>query len=251
MTGYGRGEALLNGRSITVEVRAVNNRYFDCSVKIPRLYIFAEEAIKTRVKSAISRGKADVFVTMDSTGMDRVSVTVNQPVADSYYAALCALGDAYGLQDNLTVGLLSKFPDVLLVKKEQDDAERVADDICTVLDMALEEFNHMREQEGGRLVQDIRARGEAIKRLVSVVEERSPQVVSEYQAKMEQRMADLLKNTQIDEGRILTEAAIFADKTAVDEETVRLRSHLDQMADMLAHGGAIGRKMDFLIQEFN
>jgi uncharacterized protein (TIGR00255 family) len=251
MTGYGRGEAAFGNRSITVEVRSVNNRYLDCSVKLPRNYIFAEDAIKNRVQSSISRGKVDIFITIDSSGADNVSVTVNKPVADGYYAALTALRDMYHLRDDLSVSLLSRFPDVFLVEKTQEDLEAVAADICKVLDLALVDFTAMREREGARLAEDLRSRSETIRTLTGVVEERSPKTVAEYRAKLEGRMAEVLQNTQIEENRILTEAALFADKIAVDEETVRLRSHLSELTEMLDTGGAIGRKLDFLIQEFN
>jgi len=251
MTGYGRGEAKLNGRTITVEIRAVNNRYLDCSVKIPRIYIFAEDAIKTKVQSAISRGNVDVFVTIDSAGSEGITVSVNKAVADGYYKALQELCEGYSLRDDISVSLLSRFSDVRLVEKNKENLEEVAADICVVLETALSVFYVMREREGKRLVEDIRSRGETIRNLVGIIEGRSPQIVTEYRVKLEARMAEVLKNTQLDESRILTEAAIFADKVAVDEETVRLRSHLDQMAGMLDTGGVIGRKLDFLIQEFN
>lgn len=251
MTGYGRGEAVLNGRSITVEVRSVNNRYLDCSVKLPRLYIFAEDAIKSRVQSSISRGKVDVFVTLDNTQGEQVVISVNQPVADSYYQALTTLRDQYRLKDDISVSLLSRFQDVLLVEKSQEDVEAVAQDICSVLDAALADFTAMRQREGERLAEDIRSRAATITTLLAKVEERSPQTVSEYRTKLQNRMQEVLENTQIDESRILTEAAIFADKIAVDEETVRLHSHLAQLDEMLSGGVPVGRKLDFLIQEFN
>ena len=251
MTGYGRGEAVLNGRSITVEVRSVNNRYLDCSVKLPRLYIFAEDAIKSRVQNSISRGKVDVFVTLDNTQGEQVVISVNQPVADSYYQALTALRDQYKLKDDISVSLLSRFQDVLLVEKSQEDVEAVAQDICAVLDTAVADFTAMRQREGERLAEDIRSRAAMITALLAKVEERSPQTVSEYRTKLQNRMQEVLENTQLDESRILTEAAIFADKIAVDEETVRLHSHLAQLDEMLSGGVPVGRKLDFLIQEFN
>jgi len=251
MTGYGRGEAVLNGRNITVEVRSVNNRYLDCSVKVPRLYIFAEDAIKGRVQNSISRGKVDVFVTMDNTQGEQVVVSVNQSVADGYYNALTALRDRYGLRDDISVSLLSRFQDVLLVEKDQEDVEAVAKDICTVLDAALADFTAMRQREGEKLAEDIRSRASTITQLLAKVEARSPQTVSEYRTKLENRMREVLANTQLEESRILTEAAIFADKVAVDEETVRLHSHLGQLEEMLSSGVPVGRKLDFLIQEFN
>lgn len=251
MTGYGRGEATQNGRKITVEVRSVNNRYLDCGIKMPRAYIFAEDAIKTRVGQAISRGKVDVFVTVEGEGADQVLVSVNQAVADGYYQAFMALKETYQLKDEVSLGVLVKMPDVLRVEKPQEDLETVVADICEVLDMALEDFNQMRTREGEKLAADILSRASTIEAYTGKVEQRSPQTVAEYRARLESKMQEVLSSTQLDESRILTEAAIFADKVAVDEETVRLRSHLEQLREMLAKGGATGRKLDFLIQEFN
>ena len=251
MTGYGRAEDTLNGCTITVELRSVNNRYLDCNVRMPRLYLFAEETIKNRVQNTISRGKVDVFVTLDSTGGEQVQVSVNQPLADGYYAALTQLAERYGLSKDISVSLLSRFPDVLLAEKAEEDVEQRAQDICSVLDRALADFDQMRPREGARLEADVLSRAARIEELVGKVEERSPQTVAEYRAKLEARMNEVLSNTQLDPARILTEAAIFADKVAVDEETVRLRSHIGQLRHMLEQGGATGRKLDFLIQEFN
>ena len=251
MTGYGRAEESVNGCTITVELRSVNNRYLDCNVRIPRLYLFAEDAIKSRVQNTISRGKVDVFVTLDNAGAEKVQVSVNKPVADGYYAALTKLAEEYHLSNDISVSLLSRFPDVLLAEKAEEDVEQMAKDICAVLDRALADFDQMRTREGERLRDDILSRAETIEAKVALVEERSPQTVSEYRARLEAKMSEVLANTQLDPARILTEAAIFADKIAVDEETVRLRSHIGQLREMLAKGGATGRKLDFLIQEFN
>ena len=251
MTGYGRGEKVLHDRSITIEVRAVNNRYLDCSVKIPRVYVFAEDGIKSLVQKKVGRGKLDVFVTIDSSAADKVDVKLNRPVADGYYNALVQMRAAYGLRDDISISLLSRMPDVFLVEKDQGDAEVIAEDIREVLDSVLDDFNAMREREGEALAKDIRSRAETITALLTQVEKRSPETVAEYREKLRQRMEEVLAQTQIDESRILTEAAIYADKVAVDEETVRLRSHLSQLDEMLTRGGAIGRKLDFLIQEFN
>ena len=233
MTGYGRGEGVLHDRAITVEVRAVNNRYLDCAVKIPRLYVFAEESIKAQVQKQVGRGKVDVLISIDATAADKVAVSLNRSVADGYYTALTQMRDAYNLKDDISVSLLSRFPDVFLVEKEQGDADVIAADLLQVLSQALEGFNAMREREGQKLAEDIRAKAAAIAALVEQVEVRSPETVAAYREKLRQRMQEVLENTQIDESRILTEAAIFADKVAVDEETVRLRSHLSQLEDML------------------
>ena len=159
MTGYGRGEGVLHDRAITVEVRAVNNRYLDCAVKIPRLYVFAEESIKAQVQKQVGRGKVDVLISIDATAADKVAVSLNRSVADGYYTALTQMRDAYNLKDDISVSLLSRFPDVFLVEKEQGDADVIAADLLQVLSQALEGFNAMREREGQKLAEDIRAGG--------------------------------------------------------------------------------------------
>ena len=251
MTGYGRARQTLNGRDITVGVRSVNNRYLDCTVKVPRTYIFAEDAVKARVQKAVSRGKVDVFITIDAAAADETVVAVNEPLARGYYEALTRLKDMFSLEDGLNAVTLAKFPDVLTVTKAEEDLESVAADICTVLDEALAAYNAMRTVEGGKLREDIAGRADTIEAVVGKVEERSPQTVAAYREKLLARMQEVLQSTAIDESRILTEAAIFADKIAVDEETVRLRSHLSQLRTMLESDQPIGRKLDFLIQEVN
>ena len=251
MTGYGRARQTLNGRDITVEVRSVNNRYLDCTVKVPRTYIFAEDAVKARVQKAVSRGKVDVFITIDAAAADETVVAVNEPLARGYYEALTRLKDMFSLEDGLNAVTLAKFPDVLTITKAEEDLESVAADICAVLDEELAAYNAMRTVEGGKLREDIAGRADTIEAVVGKVEERSPQTVAAYREKLTARMQEVLQSTAIDESRILTEAAIFADKIAVDEETVRLRSHLSQLRTMLESDQPIGRKLDFLIQEVN
>ena len=251
MTGYGRARETLNGRDITVEVRSVNNRYLDCTVKMPRAYVFAEDAIKSRVQKAISRGKVDVYVTIDTTAADVSVVAVNEPLARSYYEALMKLKETFSLEGEVTPMALAKFPDVLAVTRAEEDLETVAADICAVLEGALKAYNEMRAVEGERLAEDISSRVATIESVVSKVEERSPQTVAEYRARLTNKMNEVLQSTTIDESRILTEAAIFADKIAVDEETVRLRSHIAQLRSMLLGSQPVGRKLDFLIQEVN
>ena len=251
MTGYGRARQTLHGRDITVEVRSVNNRYLDCTVKVPRTYIFAEDAVKSRVQKAVSRGKVDVFITIDATGADETVVAVNEPLARGYYEALTKIRDMFSLEGELTAAVLAKFPDVLTVTKAEEDLESVDGDICAVLDEALEAYNAMRAVEGVKLCEDIAGRVTTIETVVGKVEERSPQTVAAYREKLTARMQEVLQSTTIDESRILTEAAIFADKIAVDEETVRLRSHIAQLRAMLKSDQPVGRKLDFLIQEVN
>lgn len=254
MTGYGRAKKTLSNRDITVEVRSVNNRYLDCTVKLPRAYIFAEDAIKGRVQKAISRGKVDVFVTIDSTGADEEVVVVNEGLARSYLEALRKLYEIDGgnyLQKQSYAADLARIPDVLTVTKAEEDLESVGADICEVLDEALASYNQMRATEGKKLAEDIGGRLATIETLTGKVEESSPETVREYREKLTARMQEVLQSTTIDESRILTEAAIYADKVAVDEETVRLRSHVSQLRDMLLSDEPMGRKMDFLIQEVN
>lgn len=251
MTGYGRARQTRDRRDITVEVRSVNNRYLDCTVKLPRAYIFAEESIKSLVQKSISRGKVDVFVTIDTTAADETVVAVNRPLAEGYHKALSELCEIFSLPDNITATALARFPDVLTVTKAEEDIESIANDIRAVAEEALAAHRNMRSVEGEKLAEDISGRLDTIERITGIVEQRSPQTVAEYREKLESRMREVLQSTTIDESRILTEAAIFADKVAVDEETVRLRSHLSQLRQMLASDEPMGRKMDFLIQEVN
>ena len=240
MTGYGRSRETLHQRDITVEVRSVNNRFLDCTVKMPRAYVFAEDAVKTRVRSAVSRGKVDVFVTIDASAADVSVVTVNEPLARGYFQALTQLKSMFSLEG-----------DVLTVTKAEEDLETVAADICQVLDKALAAYNTMRTVEGRRLAEDIAGRLVTIETAVGRVEQQSPQTVAAYRERLEKKMREVLASTTMDEGRILTEAAIFADKVAVDEETVRLRSHVAQLRSMLEAQRPTGKDMDFLMQEFN
>ena len=251
MTGYGRGEAVLHQHTIVVELRSVNNRYLDCNVRIPRLYACAEEAVVAEIKGAVSRGKVDVNVTVDSSAADAVSVTLNQPVAAGYLKALREMGETFGLRDDVSVSLLSRFPDVFRVEKVPENLEQLTEDIREVTRMALKDYNAMRQREGEKLAEDLLSRLDQMEEYTSKVEARSPETVAAYRERLTNRIREVLEDKQIDESRILTEAAIFADKVAVAEETVRLRSHIAQFRDMIAKGGVIGRKLDFLIQEMN
>lgn len=252
MTGYGRARMELHKRDITVEVRSVNNRYLDCTVKMPRMYAFAEEAVKGRVQKAVSRGKVDVFITVDASAADVAKVSVNQELAAQYAAALRTLSGLCGSETyQVSPETLARFPDVLTVTKADEDLETVSEDLCTVLDEALKAYNAMRAVEGEKLAQDIASRLDTIDECTARVEARSPETVAEYRAKLTARMQEVLQSTAIDPQRILTEAAIYADKVAVDEETVRLRSHTSQLRTMLCADEPMGRKMDFLIQEVN
>ena len=251
MTGYGRSVETVNGREFTVELRSVNNRYLDCSVRLPRILSFAEDAVKQAVKASISRGKVDVFITLRTEGQEDTKVTLNSSVLQGYLEAMHQMVDEFGVKDDISVSTVSRLPEVFVVEKSQVDEEQLLKDLMGVVNSALAGYDAMRQTEGAALDQDLRSRGNTILELVSVVESGNAQTVVDYRARLENKLREVLANTSIDESRILTEAAIFADKVCVDEETVRLRSHLQQMNEMLTTGGAVGRKLDFLLQEMN
>ena len=251
MTGYGRAVETVNGREFTVELRSVNNRYLDCNVKLPRSLSFAEDAVKQAVKNTISRGKVDVFISVHSEGAADVKVTLNAAMVEGYLAAMKQMAADYDVKDDISVSLISRMPEVFSVEKPDVDEEQLLADLMSVVNKALAAYDAMRTTEGKALENDLRSRGNTILELVSQVEAGNSQTVIDYRTRLENKLKEVLANTAIDESRILTEAAIFADKVAVDEETVRLRSHLEQMNTMLTNGGAIGRKLDFLLQEMN
>ena len=251
MTGYGRAVETVNGREFTVELRSVNNRYLDCTVKMPRSLSFAEEAVKQKVKQSVSRGKVDVFISVKSETAEDTTITLNKAVLEGYLAAMRQMVTEFGVQDDISVSAVSRLPEVFSVEKPEVDEEQLLSDLMRVVDKALEGYDAMRRTEGSALDADLRSRGNTILSLVEKVETGNAQTVAAYRARLYAKLQEVLSNTSIDDSRILTEAAIFADKVAVDEETVRLRSHLTQMNTMLSGGGAVGRKLDFLLQEMN
>ena len=251
MTGYGRAVETVNGREFTVELRSVNNRYLDCTVKLPRMLSFAEDSVKQAVKKSISRGKVDVFITVRAEGTSDMKVTLNGAMVEGYLASMKQMVNDYGVQDDISVSVIARMPEVFTVEKPEVDEEQLLSDLMGVVNKALANYDAMRAAEGKALENDLRSRGNTILELVSQVEAGNGETVIAYRTRLYNKLQEVLANTAIDESRILTEAAIFADKVAVDEETVRLRSHLEQMNNMLTTGGAIGRKLDFLLQEMN
>ncbi len=251
MTGYGSAKGSVEGQGITVELKSVNNRYLDCSVRLPRNFLFAEDTVKQTVSAGVSRGKVDVFVSAQASQDSGTVVSVNEELARGYRDAVVRIAETLGLESGLNAFSLARFPDVLTVERRELDKDKAAAALSEITAKAVEEFNAMREREGERLRRDMLGKLETIEGLVSVVEERSPQTVKEYRERLEARLRDILTDRSLDEQRVITEAAIFADRTAVDEETVRLRSHIAQFRTMLEEGSPIGRKMDFLVQEFN
>ena len=251
MTGYGSAKGTVDGLEITVELKSVNNRYLDAAVRLPRNFLFAEELIKARVQSHISRGKVDVFVSVDSSQAGDMTVKVNEGLLKGYMDAISHIAEECGLARDMTAMSVSRFPDVLTVEKRELDAEAIGAGIGEIAERALQDFDAMRLREGEKLRDDVLSRLETIERLVETVEEKAPETVAEYRRRLEQKMAEVLGTAGIDENRILAEAALFADHIAVDEETVRLRSHMSQLRGMINGNSPTGRKIDFLIQEFN
>ncbi|MBR5134940.1 MAG: YicC family protein [Clostridia bacterium] len=251
MTGYGRAQQNIGGMDITFELKSVNHRYYEYSSRLPRAYGFLDDKIKNYLQRKISRGKVDVYLFIETTDAPGSTVTINHTLAKAYLDAYKELHETYGLREDVSVSVLARNPDILTVHKDADDEDAIWEAVCPVIDEAVSRFVAMRELEGARMRDDVMSRRDFILDAVAKVEERSPQTVKEHMQKVEQRMRELLDNASVDEQRLLTEAAIFADKIAVAEETVRLRSHLDQLEQLLASDEAVGRKLDFLVQEIN
>ncbi len=251
MTGYGSAQGSVEGLRITVELKSVNNRFLDASVRLPRRFLFAEDAVKSAVQRHISRGKVDVFVTVDSGEEGDVDVKVNEALLRSYLEAFRHISEEYGIPNDVTALSVARFPDVLAVEKKDLDADAVSEGLLEITERALCDFDAMRLREGEKLRDDVLSRLETIDALVTTVERESPKTLAEYRARLKAKMAEVLGGAGFDESRILTEAAIFADRIAVDEETVRLRSHMSQLSAMVSGDSPTGRKIDFLVQEFN
>ncbi len=251
MTGYGRAQKILNGRDILVEIRSVNHRYYEYSSRVPRTYNYIDEKLKVLLKQGISRGKVEVNVSINNIEGKDTEIAINKGIAEGYVNALRSISAELGLEDDLSLSKLIKLPDIFSIQKTPDDEEQVWDDVAEVAGEALDKFVSMRETEGEKLRNDVLSKAECILKMVGQVETLSPKTVENYRGKLYQKLSELLESKDIDQQRILTEAAIFAEKIAVDEETVRLRSHISQLKDMLSSADPIGRKLDFIVQEMN
>ena len=251
MTGYGRAQEIIGGKDITVEVKSVNHRFFEFSWKAPRVYGFLEEKFKNYMKEHIARGKVDVMVSIVTIDGISSEVEINHSLAKSYVDALRNLGNELGLDDDITLSSISRFSDIFTVRKAEEDEDLIWQSIKTVADKAIKSFIEMRSLEGEKMKQDLLSNIAEIEKNVKIVESKSPETVKAYREKLTTKINEVLSDVQADEQRIITEAAIFAEKVAVDEETVRLRSHISQFKDIINSGGSVGRKLDFLIQEFN
>ncbi|MBD9062407.1 MAG: YicC family protein [Ruminococcaceae bacterium] len=251
MTGFGRGHKVLNGRDITVEIRSVNHRYYEFSSRLPRSLNYVEERLKSLLQGRISRGKVEVSVLLNNVEAADEKITINHEIVREYIDALRSVKEEFGLTDDLALSNVLRIPDAFTVVKTETDEEQLWEDIKSTAEEALEHFISMRENEGDRMKQDVLSRLAKIEEWVGVVETRSPQVVEDYRKRLYDKMCEVLSSSNIDENRILLEAGIFSEKTAVDEETVRLRSHIAQFRSMLESGEPVGRKLDFLVQEMN
>lgn len=251
MTGYGRSQKILGGRDILVEIRSVNHRYYEYSSRIPRSYNYIDEKLKALLKTSVSRGKIEVSVTINNIEGKDTEIAINKGVAEGYVTALRSVSEELGLVDDITLSKLIKLPDVFSVQKTPDDEEQIWKDVSEVTAEALAKFVEMRQIEGERLRSDVIEKADNILSMVGCVEEISPQTVENYRNRLFKKISEILEDKNIDEQRILTEAAVFADKVAVDEETVRLRSHISQLKTMLDSDEPVGRKLDFIVQEMN
>lgn len=251
MTGYGRAQQLVDGMNITVEIKSVNHRYFEFSSKLPRSYGFLDEKLKSFFMGKLTRGKMECYVQIETVEEPDTIISVNHPLVQGYLAAYKELAETYGLENNIKVSDISRVSDIFAIRKQAADEDKIWAAVSVVAQEALNGFVAMREREGERLKADVLSRLATILENVEFVEERSPETVKEYNEKLLGRLKELLADTHIDEQRILTEAAIFADKIAVAEETVRLRSHVSQLTSFLDSSEAVGKKMDFLVQELN
>ncbi len=251
MTGYGKSEQTIDSLNVTVEIKSVNHRYFEFSARVPREYGFLEEKLKKYCNSLITRGKVECYVSVEDLEEREMEVNVNETLAAGYVKALKELSERFGLKDDISAVTLSRYPDVITLHKASEDEERIWNAVKTVAETAVSKFIEMRETEGSKLRGDILSRADYIIECIEFIEGRSPETVREYNEKLKQRMKELLGDAAVDEQRLLNEAAIYADKIAVDEETVRLRSHISQLRDFMNSSEAIGRKLDFLVQEIN
>ena len=251
MTGYGAAEEILNGRNIRVEIKSVNHRYFEYSARVPRSCGFLEEKLKRLLSGVISRGKVDVGVMIQTVEGANEEITINKEVLKSYVDALRSVKDEFGLVDDLSLSVAAKFPDVFTVVKAQTDEDALWADVESVAKKAAAAFVEMRETEGQKMKADVLNRAAFIEEKVGFIEKRSPETVKEYRERLYNKMLEVLDNKQIDEARIIQEAAIYSDRVAVDEETVRLRSHIAQLREIVELNEPVGRKLDFLIQEVN
>ena len=251
MTGYGKHEAIIKGKNILVEIKSVNSRYFEFVSKIPRGYSFLEYDIKRFINKKILRGKVDVFVGIQTLENEDTEVLINHSLAEAYIKALQSLKDEYSLKDDLSVSTISKYSDIFTVKSSNNNEDEILEDILSVAKISLDKLMSMREKEGENLKADIKLNFEKIEKILAIIKEKSPVIISNYEKRLMSRISELVADYNIDEERVMSEVAIFADKIDINEEIIRLRSHLKQLELMIESDKSVGRKMDFIVQEMN
>ncbi len=251
MTGYGSAKGTVAGFAVTVELRSVNNRYLDLGIKLPRGFLFAESEIKNYIQKKVLRGKVDFFLTLDTVESDQTRIRVNTRLAEAYRNAITEIGQNLALPASVSALDIARFSDVLSLEKEELDQDAFLEQLLPLLDAALSDFNAMRTREGEKLAEDLLQKADKIEEMVRAVECKAPNTVLAYRERLEAKLREILNDSSVAEERVIAEAAIFADRVATDEETVRLHSHLSQFRKLMAEGSPIGRKLDFLIQEFN
>ncbi len=251
MTGYGRCEHIDESKKIVIDIRSVNHRYCDVSVKVPRSYAYLEDKIREYVLSEISRGKVEVFVYIENYTNDDKVVTLDRVLSENYYNVLTELKETYNLRHDIGLSDLARFSDIFVTRQQEEDKDKAWELVSGCLKSAVNDFVAMRLREGERLKDNLIEKAETIKALIAKIEERSPEIIKEYEARLRARMEELLGNLQVDEGRLLTEVGVMADKVCIDEELVRLKSHFVELEKILALSEPVGRKLDFLVQEIN
>ena len=251
MTGYGKDQKIIDGISITIELKSVNSRYFEFSCRLPKGYLFLENKLKDFAQSKISRGKVEMYVSIESENLNELDICVNESYANAYISALKELSKKLKIKNDISTSNFVNNSDIFKIKRKEIEEEAVTNFVLSVADSAIQKFIGMREVEGAKLKDDVVSRTNEILKMVEFVEEQSPKTVEAYRQRLESKIKELLDNSKFDETRIITETAIYADKVAVSEETVRLRSHIAQFVKLVNEGGAVGRKLDFIVQEMN
>lgn len=251
MTGFGRAQGSFDGVNITVELKSVNSRYFEFNSRLPRGYLFLEDKLKSYLQSRVSRGKIEMYVSIENTSGIDITVSLNKGYLDSYMSALADLSKTYGIKNKVTTADFIGMNDAFVIGRAELDEEAIGESVLTVTAEAVDNFINMRRTEGAKLSEDVKSRAKFILEKVAFVEQKSPETVAAYREKLEAKIRELIGDAKLDESRIITETAIFADKVAVAEETVRLRSHIEQLTKMLDSDDAVGRKLDFIVQEMN
>lgn len=251
MTGYGRAEKMFDEYKLTIDIKTVNNRYLDCNIKLYKQYLFLEDTVRKLLSDFISRGKVDVFIQFDNVADENSCVVVNEEIARGYYNALCEISDMFDIKNDISAVSLARFQDVLTLEKNEQDKDKLAEDLTSVLTEALHDLTKSRSDEGARLVAFFDETISTIRETLEIIKEKAPETVNEYKEKLKDRINEMLSDAQVDEMRLMTEVAIFADRVNITEEITRFESHLVEFDKLIKSDVPVGRKLDFLVQELN